>query len=478
MKILLLSLSIVICVFGLGQEWQLLKTSYTHYYRHSDSLHITNVISVDSLEIVGPDTTYHLNRSIKKCDTCVYNYQLYYGYAKEFLGYNYSYENNSGGYTIENDSLFTTKDLGNSWSFNGSVNATITTVSDSILFGTLDSIKVISLSTLDTIIISKSTGILRYPDFDHPGKYFILVGIQKDDISLGEYLPNVWSIYDFVVGDVFCFNIDSWSVDNNNVYNHKIEILEDLSTQGYFKYLYKTLGYNHSSYGWSNPPPTEWNSTSNFTDTFKLAIGPNNLENCKGGIQKTGYLISNYESFYNYPFAINPFDSLNGSNWNEFIASQWKYDPDYGYISNITHYEPYTDSLFFVSNLNDVFISFANNLGRIKVHWFDFEYLENELLQGFHTNSGSFGISCNYPNDLSANQFIKSNFSLNPNPAINEIYFSELIKEIQFYSLDGKLILSSPVENYRFEFNLESGMYIILMKNEDGSSFQEKLVVN
>ncbi|MEI6022198.1 MAG: hypothetical protein WCR21_13810, partial [Bacteroidota bacterium] len=77
------------------------------------------------------------------------------------------------------------------------------------IFGTNDSIKTIVTTGADTIELSKSFGILRFPLFNSSHRYYKLLGIEAsasyDSTALYGYkVPNAWDFYNYQVGDIFC----------------------------------------------------------------------------------------------------------------------------------------------------------------------------------------------------------------------------------------------------------------------------------
>ncbi len=75
-----------------------------------------------------------------------------------------------------------------------------------ILFDEPDSLRIILLtgtegSLPDTLIMSKYHGIIKFPDFEEPGKHFLLAGLEKQGV--GMQMPGVEDFYDFQAGDRF-----------------------------------------------------------------------------------------------------------------------------------------------------------------------------------------------------------------------------------------------------------------------------------
>jgi ligand-binding sensor domain-containing protein len=167
-------------------------------FRHSDSTIITNTIWVDSAQNTGIDKIYYLNRIVSNIPG---NTEYVLRDHPQFYSAHFSKQANGLWITTQ----FSLKPLNGldspSWIFDtlNNIQAAITEIDSEEIFGVVDSVKVIGLSTGQFIKLSKSFGIISFPDFESGG-YYELVGLQD---SLGESLPDFWDIYDFEVGDVF-----------------------------------------------------------------------------------------------------------------------------------------------------------------------------------------------------------------------------------------------------------------------------------
>jgi len=101
--------------------------------------------------------------------------------------------------------------LNQSWIFETtfSLSATCVSISPRNVFGINDSIKTIVTAGADTVELSKSFGIIRFPMFNASHRYYKLIGIESsasyDSTALHGYkVPNAWDFYNYQVGDVFC----------------------------------------------------------------------------------------------------------------------------------------------------------------------------------------------------------------------------------------------------------------------------------
>ncbi|MBK6950531.1 MAG: hypothetical protein IPH24_00395 [Crocinitomicaceae bacterium] len=180
-----------------AQNWKLLDENKTYFYKHSDSLLITNTIKIDSTVNSVLDSVFHIHTTIKVCDTCTVipsdavGGVLFHAYAPEIFGNTPAYNVSSNDYQFSDGIIKQDAELSDTWIFNPllSINATVVDKYEITLFGSLDSIKVIELSTLDTILISKNHGVLRYPDFENAGKYFCCADFMKARIRLENIYP-------------------------------------------------------------------------------------------------------------------------------------------------------------------------------------------------------------------------------------------------------------------------------------------------
>ncbi|MBK9193094.1 MAG: hypothetical protein IPM77_17235 [Crocinitomicaceae bacterium] len=85
------------------------------------------------------------------------------------------YSNATKEFIFQDGSIKHTAEISDSWLFNSTlgINATVVDKYETTILGQIDSFKVIELSTLDTILISKNHGVIRYPDFENAGKSFL-----------------------------------------------------------------------------------------------------------------------------------------------------------------------------------------------------------------------------------------------------------------------------------------------------------------
>lgn len=479
-----------------GQNWELLNADKTYFYRYSDSVHITNTIQIDSLTWIGTDTIYHLHSRLKLCDTCTIipsssiDGNLYHAYWPELFGHSPYLNVTANQYHFSDGIINHKAEVMSSWTFNttSGIAATVVDKYETIQFGMNDSVKVIELATGDTIIISKYFGVLRYPDFENSGKYYQLVGYHHGQNSVGEFLPNMYSLYNYNPGDVFCYQNTRISFGSYFEVEYQLEmtILENINYSDTISYRVKMTGwdiYNDLDESWL--PINQSSSTIHYIDTLVILNKANLFEN-------------NYEILHHPPdsivyFPLNP-DYLfytenlpDGVNYTSFFFSPYDLTCDvplyvishpfsatYGYIKTINPYSMYGDSLCFPvwGDCNPIIDESVAGIGKLRHVTCCFEGMGEDHLVGYKKDSISYGIVYNFPDDLRINNANQIDFSIYPNPTadILYIYFNDATfsgsETIQVFDIQGNLMREWPVTMNDITFMIDvsmlhAGAYII-----------------
>ena len=246
---LLIALSVILTIQLNAQNWEILNPNKTYFYRHSDSLHIGNTIHIDSVSTNESFESFYTAYKYKECDTCTvypdgmneWNTTLIYRYATEFLGFEVLKDNINDNYVFDGKVLKHHSSVGASWNFTSEITATTVSISQAELFGEIDSIKTMVLSSNDTIILSQNKGLIRYPDFENEGKYFELGGYHEGQNSYGEYAPNFWTTYDFEVGDSYCYLVYVCEPDFGEIDYCQLDIIEKQINGDTLTYLIREL---------------------------------------------------------------------------------------------------------------------------------------------------------------------------------------------------------------------------------------------
>ncbi|MEZ4917266.1 MAG: hypothetical protein R2836_09825 [Chitinophagales bacterium] len=127
------------------------------------------------------------------------------------------------------------KDIGESWSYTSNITATVYD-KDLQLIGTQqDSIKIIVLSNYDTLLLSKSYGIIKYP-YLYKNKTYIQVGI---DNLYGIQNITFWNVFDFNIGDIFQYYESQGDADYISNYNYfkRIHIIDKTILINGYRYI-------------------------------------------------------------------------------------------------------------------------------------------------------------------------------------------------------------------------------------------------
>lgn len=193
--------------WAMAQSWQPLHQNKDYLFRLSDDT-IQQVINVRPDAWYG-DSVLHLNRVVAYDSATNY----YNQFMPCLLG-NELYEHN-GAYTFDGNNricIKPTEALNTAWLYDTSQNisAQITQLSSISVFSMPDSVITISLSSGDSILLSKRYGLLSFPLGN--GMYVNAVGV-RDTTCHGECIPNAIEMMDFSMGDVFMYKATDFSYE-------------------------------------------------------------------------------------------------------------------------------------------------------------------------------------------------------------------------------------------------------------------------
>lgn len=208
MRIRLLSILIIICFIGYGQNWNVFNKNYRYNYKLNNSQLISNVLFAETISVLtSADTVYNLNRiGVVTGNTLTSNQPqfLQLTIVKKLDG---SVKFQSPG----NITIPPTLTLTQTWLYDSNLNYSATCVSISTvnIFSTVDSVKTIIVNSSDSVLLSKQFGIIMYPKDYGLNQYYRLAGIENkatyDQTALfGEKVPNAWDFYDHDVGYSWC----------------------------------------------------------------------------------------------------------------------------------------------------------------------------------------------------------------------------------------------------------------------------------
>jgi hypothetical protein len=248
--VILLSL---FCLLSEAQNWNVFNKNYRYNYKHDASTIISNVLFQDSISQLGSDTIYYMNRIGMLCVGACPGYTSVLTVSNpaailnlpQFLQRTIiKYAN--GLVMLKDPNKLALKPncaLNQTWLFDSisNITATCTAIHQQNLFGILDSVKTILLNQQDTIRISKSFGIISFPELYNQNRSYRLLGIENlnsyDSTALfGTKVPNAWDFYNYQVGDIFCEDYSSLRANQQTSECSKTQyiiISKSISATGY-----------------------------------------------------------------------------------------------------------------------------------------------------------------------------------------------------------------------------------------------------
>lgn len=204
-----------------AQNWNVFNTAYRYNYKHDTATVISDVLFQDSVKLNGSDTVCFLNRVVTECrGSCP-------GYSVVFTPTNAAILTNmpqflqrqvnkyANGTVMLSDPfklvILPNATVGQTWLFDSIANVTATCVATAtqVIFNQTDSVRIIKVGGQDSLVLSKTFGIVKFPELYNKGRYYRLAGIEKrssyDPLALfGQKVPNAWDFYNYQVGDVIC----------------------------------------------------------------------------------------------------------------------------------------------------------------------------------------------------------------------------------------------------------------------------------
>lgn len=195
-----------------AQEWALLNPAYRYNYSNDGTDTISNQIRVMGMDTLGVDSIrYTLNLIGVVCDTCPAilggpcNGCFVWVDQPQFLGYDCIRVGNDWHFNGRDTFLLRTNgEVGETWPLDpaGTTMATVDAEWEQELLGVNDTLRRILLSSGDTLLLSRSFGIVRFPGMS--GNYQ-LIGVEG--AGIGRSLPDPLSFFDYNSGDELTYKI-------------------------------------------------------------------------------------------------------------------------------------------------------------------------------------------------------------------------------------------------------------------------------
>jgi hypothetical protein len=246
-----------------------------NYKTDTEQVLISTVIKIDSSKSINGTAWYFLNRIVTPCDTCQnqnlandpYDSTYVLNDQPQFLKRKFAQLQSDLFYFCSPNSyvIRINKNPGYSWIFDSTFNITATVLSkqQQNIFGSIDSVMSIDLSSGDTIILSKNNGVIQFPVKNSLWNYTLsgTEGIQ----SQGAVLKRFHDFFNFSVGDVIQYSLVD---DDGNFFPPKIqsghERWQFFSVNNYPDSVVchvQVVHYDSAKYGASPPAITSYTQT-------------------------------------------------------------------------------------------------------------------------------------------------------------------------------------------------------------------------
>jgi len=207
-------LSFIIALSAHAQNWALLNPAYKYNYSLGGTDTITNQIFVTHIDTLGVDSfRYELNRIGVVCDTCLASLGgpcdgcFVRTNQPQFLGLS-CIRSGSDWYFNGPDTFLIRSpvSIGAAWTFNSNngVTAIVDAEWPASVFNTQDTLRRILLSDGDTVVLSRSYGMLRFPSTSED---FDLTGVEG--AGVGRLFPDPLSYFDYQPGDQLIYKVTS-----------------------------------------------------------------------------------------------------------------------------------------------------------------------------------------------------------------------------------------------------------------------------
>lgn len=501
----------ILFLFALGiqqvmfsQNWKVFNNNYRYNYKFDNSSVVSQVIFADSVKNVGGLTTSYLNRIAVKCfgncptmtlsPTNLGN--VYISNMPQFMQRSII-EHNNGWFSLQDTAKLVIQpniQVNQTWLFDSinNVNATCFSATTKNLFGSTDSIKTILIGGIDTLVLSKSFGLIQYPQLYNQNKYYRLVGIENsasyDSTALyGEKVPNDWDFRRTKVGYEYMY---SQRQEGNcpfgrsvNCYLSKIlinsfQILPDGFHSGATNYL-TTCDYSLASPPVANTNTYSISSLSSKSLSNRMYPGqiissgmePQIGLNSNGGIFSSVYNIVRYSVD-----TLGNFVKSAGYYWGTFpnLTYLQKSDNDYGLMYN-------SDGTLTSHDLGRVTEIFVVGIGRVMSKYWRYCDLRDEWITGLRFNGQ---LILGDENFVSISEISAKNAVLRfyPNPFTSVLNVQKSGTELSLLKIQnvlGQVVREQIIVEEKTEVqttDLNAGVYLVTIFQSGNVVLQEKLV--
>jgi len=460
-------LFLLICPGIMAQPWSPLKLKEKFNFNTNGLNFITNTIWTDSVKNAGGDSVFYLNRIVTNCDTCspLFKWSNQPGFLKSRM-----IRKPGGLYNFRSPGSVVIKTLaptGDTWLYDtlANIQAHVAAAGIEAVFGIMDSVKEIQLSTGSVLRLSKNFGLLQFPQSATGSSPFLLAGIEGRNI--GQLVPNFRDIYNFNPGDIYQYagKSMSYAIGGGSGYLEKIKILGKDSSLGYYRY--PILRYYCSwSLSVQGIPGDTTHLYSYDTLTFQDSV-------------------TNLANYYPNQLVENPISPLmGGPNTNYFkvtndvnqVYTKWAgsfnlTDDAATYLHGTAWNPPQPRDLLVPGQVLIYINSFKPGLGNTLFHIMVFEWEEERELAGYIKNGDTTGII--YPDGLLLQGMKQETKSpamvMYPNPARDYLQLSSpgilAGASVEIRNSLGQLVMQLPRSSWIGISTLIPGTYFIRITN-------------
>ena len=452
---------------ALGQDWQFYNSDRVYFFQASNTDDYFT-LRTKSLNLMGDTTIIHFVDNYIPCDTSFTDdgQPLFYAQNGSVLG---------DSLLIVGDSVrldhfvhfFNNMELGDTlpFSYFDNTEITFTSISDSLVFDTEDSVKYYHISDGTQLIQSKNFGVLHYPK-QHMDSliHYTLVGIENLG---GTQFDHHNTFFDFEVGDKFYYHNSYYSVFYEiwDSYYSQMTILNKNEVDGRYYYdcyidghfivnypnIFGGLAYDYPGEnvpicrGCEGISNVAFNIVLDEANAFIFEVGQRYVVSPETGeiMQVVGH--SNVRDTYT-TFGSGekvPYDS-------ELFYGFYPYDSDEFYQIDL-----------FDGNYE---ILYEKGLGMVSLKASNFESSHRRRLLGAVKSGDTLGVI-----DLGIKDYLSQNINLYPNPTTEWINFNEELSSVMVMDLTGKKVALFPELTDRISVShLPAGIYMIEAVNKEG----------
>lgn len=456
-----------------AQNWQAVNSAFTYNFTSEPDDGIVYTIYADSADFDGQDSTLWLNRVVKDNEEGTEEYGIYeqaFYNQPQFLMKDV--EVNDTAAVFRHPEIFVlpySVPVTGQWTFDevNGITATLGYEADSAFFGITDSIRVIELSTGDTIIQSKDHGILRFDAIYEDAAYH-LAGIE--DLA-GQQVMDYSDIFDYQPGDIYEYEETELDPGSDRGRFIRMTILQRTDNPPVITYEILKQVNNWIRWGYAGNTPVEERITSVINLNYNY--NPDNIEN-----GYTGQLVQMFDV-----------------DWSDYNLSKIHVDHSYkGLLTKTAGSEEKMDFFMITDSINHLMVRsyysygdvymvtrvFASGLGMVHYGVSDFEYgLRKELTAWIKDGeqTGTFRNDDIYLSEIGRE--VNTPVTVYPNPCADMLHVGlpegMHSDRITIMDLTGKLLMYSENNNSLDISQLSPGIYLVGIE-ADGQHIIRKII--